>query len=1058
LGLDPNGAFYKMYNSAESPSSAEKKTRKHEGFADLKALIDGMSQANIPARQAYMYDHLDLPEMINFLAAKMITADTDCCHKNYYLYRDTEGTEEWQAMPWDVDLSFGRNWTCGSPCLNYFDETLYTNQSIYVGRGNRVFSPLYDTPATRQMFLRRLRTLMDTMLQPPGTPASADAYRQKILALREQFAPDAALDLAKWGTWGRQETIYLATDRMFNEFFPGRRAYLFRTLSETNRGDIPSAQRTNVLVQFSALEYRPASGNPREEWLSISNANPEAVDISGWRLEGGVRFRFKPGTIIPSRSAIYVSPDVKAFRARAASPKGGERLLVVGPYEGNLSAWGESLNLVDSDGRLVSSHHYTGSPSPAQQYLRITEIHYHPRAWPEDPLADPEEFEFIELRNIGPIALDLRGIRLTEGIAFDFTSGTLAQLAAGARILVVANTHLFAAAYGSGLPIAGQFNGSLDNGGERLRLEDEFGEKILDFEYGDEWHPATDGQGFSLEIIDETGSWSAWGDPARWRPSTIANGTPGRGDAAPSLLRLSQPTDGAVLPAGSSLEIAVQTESPVDPIDRVRLFADDRPLAELPAAPFAMTWSGAPAGLHTLMAVGNHRSGLLSTSAVVTVALATVTNILFDLVPAGAPWKYQDNGSGPSASWTAIDFEDASWKSGIAELGYGDDADGRPETTRIDYGPNPSEKYATCHFRHGFVLEAMLDPQELELNLLRDDGAVVYLNGAEVFRSNMPDGAINDLSLASSAVSGADETRFFTQSLSSSQLRKGENVIAVEVHQSSRSSSDLSFDLSLRGRRPVILPVILRQPGNQVIPEGSSLALAVWAGGTGPLRYQWQFEGVSIAGATNSTFTIASVTSDQWGVYTVVVSNEAGSLSSQPFRVSSGTQPPVPGPDGLLVPQSTAVTVAVDSLLENDADPDGDGLSLTRVDPTSSQGASLVLASGWVTYTPPPGFQGQDSFNYIVHDTKNLSATGRVDVLVYDGLLPVLHQLRLDPVAGIYRLRYTGTPARILELQRSTDLVHWSILQQTPIPPHGVVEYLELHPPVGEAYYRAVEK
>ena len=114
-------------------NGAPARVRKNEGTADLQALINGLSQANITARRSFMFDNLDVPEVIDFLAAKIITADTDCCHKNYYLYRDSDYTGEWQAMPWDVDLSFGRVWTCGSPCYAYYDETLYTNQPITVG-------------------------------------------------------------------------------------------------------------------------------------------------------------------------------------------------------------------------------------------------------------------------------------------------------------------------------------------------------------------------------------------------------------------------------------------------------------------------------------------------------------------------------------------------------------------------------------------------------------------------------------------------------------------------------------------------------------------------------------------------------------------------------------------------------------------------------------------------------------------------------------------------------------------------------------------------------------
>jgi len=523
LGLDREGALYKMYNSAEGVSSSEKKTRKSEGTGDLQALITGMSQGTATARQAYLYDNLDVPEIVDFLAARMITADVDCCHKNYYLYRDTRGSGEWQAMPWDVDLSFGRVWTCGTPCLAYYDETMYTNQAIALGTGNRIFTPFYDTAATRQMVLRRLRTLMDTLLQPPGTPATNDLYRLRSLTLRDQIAPDAARDLAKWGTWGRRESITQAVDRIRNEFLPGRRAFLFRTQSVTNRGEIPLAQPADARVTFGALEFRPASGVPDGEWLSLRNDNAFAVDVSGWRIAGDVQFTFKGGTVIPVRSDLYVSPDVKAFRGRTASPKGGERRFVVGPLAGNLPARGGTLRLEDASGRVVATRDFAGDPSPAQRYLRISELMYHP-APGFGGASDVGDCEYLELVNTGPEVLDLGGVAFTAGVQFSFNSGTNRSLVPGGRVLVVKNLEAFTACFGSGLPVAGEFSGSLDNTGERLRLVDAFGEEILDFTYNDAWQPAADGGGAALTVVDELAPWQAWDNPTQW---TAAVPTPG---------------------------------------------------------------------------------------------------------------------------------------------------------------------------------------------------------------------------------------------------------------------------------------------------------------------------------------------------------------------------------------------------------------------------------------------------------------------------------------------------------------------------------------------------
>jgi hypothetical protein len=165
------------------------------------------------------------------------------------------------------------------------------------------------------------------------------------------------------------------------------------------------------------------------------------------------------------------------------------------------------------------------------------------------------------------------------------------------------------------------------------------------------------------------------------------------------------------------------------------------------------------------------------------------------LVPAGAVWKYLDNGSDQGAAWRAATFDDSAWKSGPAQLGYGDG----DEATLVGYGPDPNSKYITTYFRRGFSVTDPAAFASLTLRLLRDDGAVVYVNGAEVFRSNMPGGAVNYLTPASVAIGGGDESTYVTTPLAPSTLVAGVNLIAVEIHQSGGTSSDISFNLELIG-------------------------------------------------------------------------------------------------------------------------------------------------------------------------------------------------------------------------------------------------------------------
>ena len=165
------------------------------------------------------------------------------------------------------------------------------------------------------------------------------------------------------------------------------------------------------------------------------------------------------------------------------------------------------------------------------------------------------------------------------------------------------------------------------------------------------------------------------------------------------------------------------------------------------------------------------------------------------LLTAGSAWKYLDNGSDQGTAWRNSDFDDAQWKSGKARLGYGDDG----EVTRIEYGTDPDQKYITAYFRRSFQVPATEKFTAVQLLLCRDDGAAVYINGVEVLRNNLPaDQTINFRTLATNV---KDETRFVPFEVARQRFKPGSNWIAVEVHQSSASSSDTGFDLELRGIR-----------------------------------------------------------------------------------------------------------------------------------------------------------------------------------------------------------------------------------------------------------------
>jgi len=187
----------------------------------------------------------------------------------------------------------------------------------------------------------------------------------------------------------------------------------------------------------------------------------------------------------------------------------------------------------------------------------------------------------------------------------------------------------------------------------------------------------------------------------------------------------------------------------------------------------------------------------------------TTTNTL---LAAGSTWRYWDQNSLPATNWYGVAFDDSAWPSGPAELGDGDG----DETTVIDYSNDE-----TCYFRTEFVVSGLAGVDQLIAELQRDDGAVVYLNGSELFRDNMPAGDVGYDTRASSRVSGGDESAFFHHALPPTGLQAGANVLAVEVHQVN-GSSDISFDLAFKARTV--------EDASIVITNNTILRTRVWTG------------------------------------------------------------------------------------------------------------------------------------------------------------------------------------------------------------------------------------
>jgi hypothetical protein len=184
---------------------------------------------------------------------------------------------------------------------------------------------------------------------------------------------------------------------------------------------------------------------------------------------------------------------------------------------------------------------------------------------------------------------------------------------------------------------------------------------------------------------------------------------------------------------------------------------------------------------------GNERA-----SGAVTVSPAADPNLL----PAGSTWHWFYAEGGPTAGWQNDGYDDTTWATGQGELGYGDSDE------RTIISTNPTPRPLTAYFRTTIDITDPTAFTTIAADLIRDDGAVLYINGTEVGRDNLTTGPIAFATPATRILSTRAEERAPVRiTIPATAFRPGTNTIAVEVHNTDRWSGDLSFDLTLTGQR-----------------------------------------------------------------------------------------------------------------------------------------------------------------------------------------------------------------------------------------------------------------
>src|SRR5262245_18222860 len=274
----------------------------------------------------------------------------------------------------------------------------------------------------------------------------------------------------------------------------------------------------------------------------------------------------------------------------------------------------------------------------------------------------------------------------------------------------------------------------------------------------------------------------------------------------PPWVALTSPFDGATL-GSANLAMSADVGGGDAEVAKVDFYVNGVQRGAASSTPFDFTASNVVAVAYTLAAVAVDTAGLSVTSATVRVTVAP------RLVASEAEWKYLDHGSNPGATWSNPSFNDAGWSNGVAQFGFGDGDEG---TLLRQFSHLTGQNVITYYFRRAFDLPTKAGITNLVLRLIRDDGAIVRLNGTEIFRINMDPGEAKPGTFATQKVD--IDPGFHATRVDPALLVNGRNVVAVEMHQYNQTSSDLSFDLQLL---PNVLPappqVTLVSPTNGAV-------------------------------------------------------------------------------------------------------------------------------------------------------------------------------------------------------------------------------------------------
>lgn len=553
----PDGNLYKMEGGTgelnnQGPTQPNDKS-------DLNAFQNVLNTnfAGIADPDQWIRDNIDLPA---YYAYRFVV---DAIHhydigfgKNYFWYHNPV-TNKWSQVAWDLDLTWTTTYqeppsggdndpfkvilSRSAFAIEYKNYARELRDLLYntdqVGQILDEYAALVDTSANGLSMVDADRAMWDY------NPIMSSGYVNAEKAGQGRFyqtSPDRTFRgmVTKLKSWV-QNTRGPVMDNLANDVYAPNKPTITRLGAATypiNDLRFRTSAYSDYTGTFAAMKWRIAE--VKSTAVYEIDALWESEEITSFASDITVP---PNGTFNGQPFAVEVG---KTYRVRVKMKDS----------TGRWSKWSDPIEFVAS----------AASGAAVKDSLRITELHYNPDAPPAGSLYTGDDFEYVELKNIGAQPINLLNTTFNAGITFTFPEITLNP---GQYVLVVRNAAAFQSRHGSaGLVVAGTYSGALSNGGEQIRLVDASGQTILDFTYSDLWYPDTDGGGQSLVVVNDKAPITAWNNAAQWRTSRIDDGTPGADEItlADGAVIINEALTHTDLPLGDWIELHNTTDQDID--------------------------------------------------------------------------------------------------------------------------------------------------------------------------------------------------------------------------------------------------------------------------------------------------------------------------------------------------------------------------------------------------------------------------------------------------------------------------------------------------------------